>query len=556
MYLRILKNYINNNSTNKELIEDIFAEVIIIFKESAKEISDELNRINATFLDLYEGFGIVTIKIRDIAKLKSIRNIEAIEPPKLLFYNIENDESNIISYKENFEKIKREYKDNKYNLNGSGVLIGFVDSGIDFTHPAFKNFYNRTRIKNIYNIVKNKVYDEIYINKALAKKEPFEFLEERDVIGHGTNVASVASAGGLIDRKFYGVANQSTILMAKMGREGVFNNSWQIQIMKGIRFLVKRAKELEMPLVINLSLNSNNADFLNEYINKIGNLKNVTIVSSVGNNRNREKHFKGLFSKNNRVCWNVALGEQGILMTLIKGRKDNVDIKINFPEGNFLNFNSNNEYKYFSLNEMKIEIYKELHQFNEELEYIKIFFESKKQFISDGVWSVEFFNRVIFRDEFDLWFPISKSINEETRFFNATEEGTIVTPAVSQGVIAVGSCDENYIPSDFSSIGKWGEYSEIKPNIISQGERVLVVSRDGLIYKSGTSLSTAEVSGIVALFMEWGIVRGYDKELYGSKLKYYIQTGAVRNRFTKYPNIEEGYGVISFEGTMKLLEST
>lgn len=556
MYLRILKNHINNNSTNKELIEDIFAEVIIIFKESAKEISDELNRINATFLDLYEGFGIVTIKIRDIAKLKSIRNIEAIEPPKLLFYNIENDESNIISYKENFEKIKREYKDNKYNLNGSGVLIGFVDSGIDFTHPAFKNFYNRTRIKNIYNIVKNKVYDEIYINKALAKKEPFEFLEERDVIGHGTNVASVASAGGLIDRKFYGVASQSTILMAKMGREGVFNNSWQIQIMKGIRFLVKRAKELEMPLVINLSLNSNNADFLNEYINKIGNLKNVTIVSSVGNNRNREKHFKGLFSKNNRVCWNVALGEQGILMTLIKGRKDNVDIKINFPEGNFLNFNSNNEYKYFSLNEMKIEIYKELHQFNEELEYIKIFFESKKQFISDGVWSVEFFNRVIFRDEFDLWFPISKSINEETRFFNATEEGTIVAPAVSQGVIAVGSCDENYIPSDFSSIGKWGEYSEIKPNIISQGERVLVVSRDGLIYKSGTSLSTAEVSGIVALFMEWGIVRGYDKELYGSKLKYYIQTGAVRNRFTKYPNIEEGYGVISFEGTMKLLEST
>ena len=556
MYLRILKNHINNNSTNKELIEDIFAEVIIIFKESAKEISDELNRINATFLDLYEGFGIVTIKIRDIAKLKSIGNIEAIEPPKLLFYNIENDESNIISYKENFEKIKREYKDNKYNLNGSGVLIGFVDSGIDFTHPAFKNFYNRTRIKNIYNIVKNKVYDEIYINKALEKKEPFEFLEERDVIGHGTNVASVASAGGLIDRKFYGVASQSTILMAKMGREGVFNNSWQIQIMKGIRFLVKRAKELEMPLVINLSLNSNNADFLNEYINKIGNLKNVTIVSSVGNNRNREKHFKELFSKNNRVCWNVALGEQGILMTLTKGRKDNVDIKINFPEGNFLNFNSNNEYKYFSLNEMKIEIYKELHQFNEELEYIKIFFESKKQFISDGVWSVEFFNRVIFRDEFDLWFPISKSINEETRFFNATEEGTIVAPAVSQGVIAVGSCDENYIPSDFSSIGKWGEYSEIKPNIISQGERVLVVSRDGLIYKSGTSLSTAEVSGIVALFMEWGIVRGYDKELYGSKLKYYIQIGAVRNRFTKYPNIEEGYGIISFEGTMKLLEST
>ena len=56
--------------------------------------------------------------------------------------------------------------------------------------------------------------------------------------------------------------------------------------------------------------------------------------------------------------------------------------------------------------------------------------------------------------------------------------------------------------------------------------------------------------------MEWGIVRGYDKELYGSKLKYYIQIGAVRNRFTKYPNIEEGYGIISFEGTMKLLEST
>ncbi|WP_055071845.1 S8 family serine peptidase [Clostridium massiliamazoniense] len=555
MYLRILKNHINNNSINKEVIEDIFAEVIIIFTESPKEISTELDRINAKFLDLYEGFAIVTIKIRDIEKLKDINSIEAIEPPKSLFYRIENGRNNSIHYEEEFEKIENEYEDNKYNLNGNGVLIGFVDSGIDFTHPAFKNFNNKTRIKNIYNIVENKVYDEDYINRALLKENPFEFLDERDLIGHGTNVASVASAGGLIPREFYGVASESTILMAKVGKEGVFYNSWQVQIMKGIKFLVHRAKELKMPLVINLSLNSNSADFLNEYLNRIGSLNNITIVSSVGNNGNREKHFRGLFSSNHKICWNVAVGEQGILMTLIKGRKDNVDIKINFPKGNFIKFNSKNDYKCFFVDEVKIAVYREFHQFDKELEYVKIFFESKEEYISDGTWSIEFFSRELFKDEFDLWFPISRSINEETRFFNGTREDTIVSPAVSQGVIAVGSCGEDYVLSDFSSIGREMEYSEVKPNIISKGESRLVASGNWFTYKSGTSLSAAEVSGIAALLMEWGIVRGHDRDLYGSKLKYYIQLGAIRSKFTKYPNIEQGYGVISFQETMRLLEN-
>ena len=39
-----------------------------------------------------------------------------------------------------------------YNLDGSGILVGFIDTGIDYTHPSFINEDGTTRIKYIYDL--------------------------------------------------------------------------------------------------------------------------------------------------------------------------------------------------------------------------------------------------------------------------------------------------------------------------------------------------------------------------------------------------------------------
>lgn len=44
-----------------------------------------------------------------------------------------------------------------YNVSGRGMLVGFIDCGIDYTHPAFMNEDGTTRIEYIYDLSNNDV---------------------------------------------------------------------------------------------------------------------------------------------------------------------------------------------------------------------------------------------------------------------------------------------------------------------------------------------------------------------------------------------------------------
>ena len=45
-----------------------------------------------------------------------------------------------------------------YDLDGEGILVGFIDTGIDYTHPAFINDDGTTRIKYIYDLEQGEKY--------------------------------------------------------------------------------------------------------------------------------------------------------------------------------------------------------------------------------------------------------------------------------------------------------------------------------------------------------------------------------------------------------------
>ena len=61
-------------------------------------------------------------------------------------------------------------------------------------------------------------------------------------------------AGGRVDKRYYGVAPKSSIMMVKTGR-GYFSLS--TSIMRGLKFLTDKSKALNMPLVVNMSLSTN-----------------------------------------------------------------------------------------------------------------------------------------------------------------------------------------------------------------------------------------------------------------------------------------------------------
>ena len=175
--------------SGQEYIEAGKIEVIVLFGENRDIVKQDVEKIGARFEDLNYGFGIITINADEIEKLNSVRGILYAELPKTLFTSdLPANRASCIPQLWS-----------GMGLSGEGVLVGFIDTGIDYTHPAFKDEAGNTRIDYIYDLSANGVvYTKQDINNALASDDPLQIVPEQDFAGHGTHVAGIACGGGNI----------------------------------------------------------------------------------------------------------------------------------------------------------------------------------------------------------------------------------------------------------------------------------------------------------------------------------------------------------------------
>ncbi|MGL4330712.1 MAG: S8 family serine peptidase, partial [Clostridium sp.] len=187
---------------------------------------------------------------------------------------------------------------------------------------------------------------------------------------------------------------------------------------------------------------------------------------------------------------------------------------------------------------------------------------SNKQYLTTGQWEVVMRVNNNYEGIFDIWLPILEGLNSKTKFLQPTVSNTLGIPATVTNIIAVGSY--NYINnniSSFSGRGRDNVIQNIRPDIVAPGEDITSVAPNRTFdTKSGTSMATPHVTGIVALLMEWGIAKNNDPFLYGERLKYYLVRGAKRNRSdVVYPNSSWGYGEVcaykSFEILIEVINS-
>ena len=97
-------------------------------------------------------------------------------------------------------------------LSGQGVLVGIVDSGIDWRHPDFCNEDGSSRILSLWDqsaqpesgqtppkgYLRGVEYTREEINRALSlsEQEGNLLVKERDFSGHGTSVLGIAAGNG------------------------------------------------------------------------------------------------------------------------------------------------------------------------------------------------------------------------------------------------------------------------------------------------------------------------------------------------------------------------
>lgn len=545
-------------------------ELIVKYSGNISRIAEELDLI---VVPLQNEYAIITIREDLIDRLANYQEIEFIEKPKRLFETV--NEGKTASCINPLQTARN-------NLFGKGVIVAIIDSGIDYSHPDFRNEDGTTRILDLWDqtiqgappegYAIGTLYTREQINAALAlpsQAERLQLVPSTDTSGHGTHVAGIAAGNGRASNgRYRGVASQSELLIVKLGTSVGDSFPRTTQLMQGIDFCVKRAIELNMPMAVNISFGNNYGShtgnsLLESYINEIANRFKINIVIGTGNEGTVGRHTGGILSNDPgapREIIELAVGEYEFTFNLQiwKNFYDKFEIVITSPGGTRVGpIPERLGTQRFRIGQTDIFLY-----YGEPLPYnpqqeIYIEFTPVTDYIETGIWNVELVPRNIVVGNYDMWLPSGGTLNPDTRFLRPTEQTTLTIPSTAERAITVGAYDAyNDSLAFFSGRGYPRGGSSVKPDLVAPGVNINSTSPGGgYAVRSGTSMATPFVTGSCALMMEWGIVNGNDPYMYGEKMKAYLIAGARKLSFEKvYPNPTFGFGALCLRETFELTQ--
>lgn len=201
---------------------------------------------------------------------------------------------------------------------GRGVIIGDIDSGIDYTHGDFLSSPSTSRILYIWDqtddtttihpngFMYGREYTNAEINQQLVNPDT-TLVEQTDNDYHGTAVMGVAAGNGqgtgngVPAGQFIGVAPEAGIIMVK-------TDFYDSQILDGIHYIFSRASSLGLPSVVNLSLGSHygphdgSSTFETAIDSSLG--PGRMLVAAAGNNGSVRLHARMI---NTSFSWDTLL---------------------------------------------------------------------------------------------------------------------------------------------------------------------------------------------------------------------------------------------------------
>ncbi|MDF2586266.1 MAG: hypothetical protein K0S41_107 [Anaerocolumna sp.] len=471
------------------------------------------------------------------------------------------------------------------SLRGEGVLLGFIDTGIDYTNSVFKNTDGTTRIVSIWDqsIVNLNASDEIFyygeqyttdeINQALLSDNPFSVVPSIDEIGHGTTLAGLAGGSAIADADFVGVAPESQFVIVKLKSAKLNLKEYlcvpqhvqcyqENDIMFAIQYLFNTARKLRKPIAICIGLGTNQGahdgrNYLDLLISGIAERMGIAIVISAGNEGNTGHHYFGRVDQitgYDTVELKVGQNEYGFTMEIWGQAPGIYSIDIVSPSGEYIpripaRLAENREIRFLFENTVLL------------IDYLLVEAQTGDQLIfcrfknpAPGVWKFRVYGKGDINTGFHIWLPMRGFISEETYFVRPNPDTTITNPGNGMLPITITAYDHRNQSIYRNASRGYSRENIIKPDLAAPGVEVYGPTLNGVFSTfSGTSMSAAEVTGVAAMLLEWGIVRGNYIYMDTLEVKKFLIRGVKRLPNITYPNREWGYGMIDIYRTFESL---
>lgn len=472
------------------------------------------------------------------------------------------------------------------SLTGNGVIVGFIDTGIDYTNDIFKNVTGRTRILSIWDqsdqsgthpqgIEFGSEYTREDIDRALQSENPYSIVPTKDTQGHGTFMAGVACGSEDVENNFIGAANESQIAVVKLKKakkylrdfylieENVQDVYQENDIMQAVTYLRNLSRRESKPLVLVLGLGTGSGQrsggsALSQQLNDLGEMIGCCVVTCAGNEGNARLHYKGsvLNKEYEDVELRVGEGTNGFTMELWGNSPDIISVAFISPAGEMISRIparvGQSDTVEFLLEKSKIDISYSLVEAGGGVELIFMRFIDP----TPGVWIIRVYGNNILEGEYNIWLPIKQFIDKETYFLKPNPDITLTVPSTTQATITVAAYDNitNALFTD-SSRG-FTRTNEIKPDITAPGVNVYGPGiNNNYVRKSGTSVAAALVAGNCAQLMQWGIVEKNETQMKTNYIKNFLIRGAIRDRNIVYPSKEWGYGKVNVYEAFSILRN-
>ena len=457
------------------------------------------------------------------------------------------------------------------NLDGEGVVIALIDSGIDYLNQDFINEDGSSKILYMWDqesdygsppegFLFGSEFTREKINDAISNDDK---NLSKDEIGTGTMAAGIMVSEGKNNPSYRGIAPKAELIVVKLRSyrdlfiEGRINYK-NTDFLVAISYVIQKFKEILKPVIINFTLGTmSGRENDHTLLNTFNELKQsgFILVSGAGNQGNTDIHYSGNVSNGESVDIAFQVGDDNNLDIVVEGTEvDKLGVAVISPLGeisttvfyspNFETFTGR-----FNLEDVDYSISYNYPLIGTASLQVIVNLEN----IHSGIWTLRIIGEDVISGEFNAYLPNKNLISKDTRFIDSDSRATITRYGLMREVITVGTYNTKYNSIWIGSSKAPDIIRDSILDIVAPGVDIISNYLDNTFNTAtGTGVSSSIVCAVISLLIEFIMAQSelYRLSIYSEPIKTYLMLGATQKGIYSYPNISYGDGVLNYENTL------